>query len=73
MKNIVGKNRMTMQECVDFFGFSRQKIGRLIAKTKLKKLVPPFPFIDVTGSDKRHVYYFDQEAVSSWVEANSMG
>lgn len=73
MKNIVGKDRMTMKECVDFFGFSRQKIGRLIAKTKLKKLVPPFPFIDVTGSDKRHVYYFDQEAVSSWVEANSMG
>ena len=31
MKNIVGKDRMTMQECVDFFGFSRQKIGRLIA------------------------------------------
>lgn len=51
MKNIVGKDRMTMKECVDFFGFSRQKIGRLIAKSKLKKLVPPFPFIDLTGSD----------------------
>lgn len=73
MKNIAGKNRMTMKECVVFFGFSRQKIARLIAKSKLKKISPPFPFIDVTGSDKRHVYYFDKEAVSSWVEANSMG
>lgn len=73
MKNIVGKDRMTMKECVDFFGFSRQKIGRLIAKTKLKKLVPPFPFIDLTGSDKRHVYYFNKEAVASWVEERSVG
>lgn len=73
MKIIAGKKRMEMKDCVKFLGFSRQKIARLIAKSKLKKISPPFPFIDLTCSDKRHIYYFDQEAVSHWVEANSMG
>lgn len=73
MKIIAGKNRMEMKDCVKFLGFSRQKIARLIAQSKLKKISPPFPFIDLTCSDKRHIYYFDQEAVSYWIEANSMG
>ena len=73
MKDIAGKKRMEMKDCVKFLGFSRQKIARLIAMSKLNKISPPFPFIDLTGSDKRHIYYFDQEAISSWVEANSMG
>lgn len=73
MKTIANKPRMTMKECVNFLGFSRQKICRLIAKTIDNKMEPPFPFIELTGSDKRHIYYFDREAVEAWVDARSFG
>ena len=73
MKNIAGKNVMKMKECIDFTGFSRSTIQKLIALTKKKKLTPPFPFMDLFGSDKRHHYLFDKEAIINWVDARSIG
>ena len=73
MKNIAGKNTMKMKECIDFTGFSRSTIQKLIALTKKNKLTPPFPFMDLFGSDKRHHYRFDKEAIINWVDARSVG
>lgn len=37
MKNIAGKNAMKMKECIDFTGFSRSTIQKLIALTKKER------------------------------------
>lgn len=73
MKNIAGKKVMKMKECIDFTGFSRSTIQKLIALTKKNKLTPPFPFMDLFGSDKRHHYRFDKEKIINWVDARSVG
>lgn len=73
MKNIAGKLVMTMKECIEFTGLSRSTIAKNIALTKKKKMTPPFPFIDLFGSDKRHHYRFDKEAIINWVDARSIG
>ena len=73
MKDIAEKPRMQMKDCVAFTGFSRQNIARLIALSKAKLISPPFPFMDFTCSKKRHLYYFDKEAVSAWIDAMTFG
>ncbi len=62
-----------MKECIDFTGFSRSTIKKLIALKKKKRRTPPFPFMDLFGSDKRHHYRFDKEAIINWVDARSVG
>jgi predicted DNA-binding transcriptional regulator AlpA len=73
MKDLAGKKVMKMKECIKFTGFSRSTINKLIALTKKNKLTPPFPFIDVFGSNIRHHYRFNKEAIINWIDARSIG
>jgi len=68
MKNIAGKDCLSVKELVDFSGFSRSYIETLVALTKEGKLSPPLQFYDFV-TKKRHKYYFIIEAFNSWLDA----
>lgn len=70
MKTIAGKSCFSVKDLVDFSGFSRSYISTLIAKTKEGKLFPPLPFYDFV-TNKRHKYFFEKEAILSWLDAIS--
>lgn len=70
MKNIAGKDCLSVKELVDFSGFSRSYIGTLVALTKEGKLSPPLPFYDFV-TKKRHKYFFEKGAILSWLDAIS--
>jgi hypothetical protein len=65
MKKIADKNFLEMQEAVDFLGFSRSTVFRLIRLSKKGKLTPPLPFFS-PSEGRRHTYYFLKDGLRDW-------
>jgi hypothetical protein len=66
MKQIAGKKFLELPEAVEFLGFSRSTVFRLIRLSKKGKLTPPLPFFS-PSEGRRHTYYFLKDGLRDWM------